>query len=42
VLYEAYFDRATGGVMPLADAQRSLRVWEQYFGRQGVIDGRPW
>jgi hypothetical protein len=42
VLYEAYFDRATGGVLPLADAPRSLAAWEKYFGPGGVIKGRPW
>jgi hypothetical protein len=42
VLFQAYFDRATGGVMPLQDAPRSLRTWVKYFGRQGVIDGHSW
>jgi Glycosyl hydrolase family 26 len=42
VLYEAYFDRTSGGVMPLADAPRSLAAWEKYFGPGGVIKGRPW
>jgi hypothetical protein len=42
VLYQAYFDHATGGVLTLADAPRTLRVWEQYFGRRGVINERPW
>jgi hypothetical protein len=42
VLYEAYFDRPSGGVMPLADAPRSLGSWVRYFGQQGTIKGRPW
>jgi hypothetical protein len=42
VLYESYFDRATGGVMPLADAPRSLAAWKRYFGTDGVIKGRSW
>jgi hypothetical protein len=42
VLYQSYFDRASGSVMPLADAPQSLRTWEEYFGPQGVIKGRPW
>jgi hypothetical protein len=42
VLYQAYFDRGVGGVMPLPDAPQSLRVWVKYFGLKGVIRGRPW
>jgi len=42
VLYEAYFDRASGGVITLANAPQSLRTWKAYFGSQGVIKGRSW
>lgn len=42
VLYQAYFDRSTGGVMPLSDAPRSLRTWIRYFGQQGAAGGHPW
>ena len=42
VLYQAYFDHPIGGVIVLQDAPRSLRLWETYFGRQGLIRGRPW
>lgn len=42
VVYQAYFDRAVGGVMMLQDAPRSMRLWVKYFGPQGIIGGRPW
>ena len=42
VVYQAYFDRPTGGVMMLQDAPRSLRLWVKYFGPRGLIQGRPW
>ena len=42
VVYQAYFDRPTGGVMMLQDAPRSLRLWVKYFGPRGPIQGRPW
>jgi hypothetical protein len=42
VLYQAYFDRPTGGVMMLQDAPRSLRLWVKYFGPRGLIQGRQW
>ncbi len=42
VVYQVYFDRATGGVMMLKDAPRSLRLWVKYFGPRGLIQGRPW
>lgn len=42
VVYQAYFDRAVGGVMMLQDAPQSLRLWERYFGSHGTIPGRPW
>jgi len=42
VVYEAYFDRAVGGVMVLQDAPQSLRLWVKYFGQQGTVRGRSW
>ena len=42
VVYQAYFDRAVGGVMVLQNAPQSLRLWVKYFDPQGVIAGRPW
>jgi hypothetical protein len=42
VVYQAYFDRAVGGVMLLQDAPQSLRLWVRYFGPHGIIPGRPW
>jgi hypothetical protein len=42
VVYQAYFDRAVGGVMVLKDAPESLRLWMKYFGAQGALRGRPW
>jgi hypothetical protein len=42
VLYQSYFDRATGAVVPLAEAPQSLRTWEEYFGPHGAINGHPW
>jgi hypothetical protein len=42
VVYQAYFDRPAGGVLPLQDAPKSLLVWRQYFGPGGSLSGRPW
>ncbi len=42
VLYQAYFDHPVGGVIVLQDAPQSLRLWDKYFGRLGVIGGRSW
>lgn len=42
VVYQAYFDRAVGGVMALKDAPRSLRLWVKYFGAHGTLQGQPW
>ncbi len=42
VVYQAYFDRTTGGVILLQDAPQSLRLWVKYFGPGGLIQGRPW
>jgi glycosyl hydrolase family 26 len=42
VVYQAYFDRAVGGVMPLKDAPRSQRLWVKYFGARGTLHGRSW
>jgi hypothetical protein len=42
VVYQAYFNRAVGGVMVLKDAPRSLQLWVKYFGPQGTVQGRSW
>jgi hypothetical protein len=42
VVYQAYFDRAVGGVMALQDAPQARRLWTKYFGPQGALRGRPW
>ena len=42
VVYQSYFDRTTGGVLPLEDAPNSLRTWKRYFGPDGSVSGRPW
>jgi hypothetical protein len=42
VVYQAYFDRPTGGVLPLQDAPMSLRVWREYFGPAGTAPGHSW
>lgn len=42
VVYQAYFDRAVGGVMTLNDAPQSLRLWVRYFGAQGTLRGKSW
>ena len=42
VVYQAYFDRPVGGVMPLLSAPRSLRLWMKYFGPRGTIVGGAW
>jgi hypothetical protein len=42
VLYQSYFERSSGGVIPLKDAPNSLTIWKQYFGPDGVIQSSPW
>ncbi|HEX4063346.1 MAG TPA: glycosyl hydrolase [Streptosporangiaceae bacterium] len=42
VVYQSYFDRTTGGVLPLKDAPKSLIVWKHYFGAGGSLHGKPW
>jgi Glycosyl hydrolase family 26 len=42
VVYQAYFDHPTGGVLPVQDAPKSLLIWRQFFGPGGSLSGRPW
>jgi hypothetical protein len=42
VVYQSYFDRPTGDILPLTRAPNSLIVWKQYFGAGGSLAGKPW
>jgi hypothetical protein len=42
VVYQSYFERSSGGVIPLKDAPKSLSVWKQTFGQDGDVSSRPW
>lgn len=42
VVYQAYFDPAADDILPLQDAPQSRRLWVQYFGPNGIIQGSSW
>jgi len=42
VVYQGYFDRPTGSVLPLQRAPRSLAAWKRAFGPGGPAAGHPW
>lgn len=42
VVYQSYWDKSAGGVLPLQNVPEALSLWKQYFGRGGILAGRPW
>jgi hypothetical protein len=42
VVYQSYFDKPTGGVLPLQNVPNSLSLWKKYFGADGTLTGKPW
>jgi hypothetical protein len=42
VVYQSYFDKPTGGVLPLQSVPAALSLWKSYFGPGGALSGKPW
>ena len=42
VVFQSYFDKPTGGVLPLQNVPNSLSLWKKYFGSGGELSGSPW